>query len=160
MLVIVPLLFVLAIVVEKAQGVTWYIEPCRLTTSPNGTFTLCEQKADCASEVTGSTVECSQYTYVTLSLVQDCITICCYELSPVPSDLNGTLVKECYDQSERRRALYVVKIVFIVSGCLGLVVAVIGICVFGFVTNPYTGKRVYVGCCCCKKVPDFERERN
>lgn len=25
--------------------------------------------------------------------------------------------------------------------------------------NPYTGKRVFVGCLCCKKVPDFEADR-
>lgn len=29
----------------------------------------------------------------------------------------------------------------------------------GFVKNPYTGKLVWVGCCCCVKKIDFSKDR-
>jgi hypothetical protein len=58
-----------------------------------------------------------------------------------------------------RKTLFVVKIVFIVTGAIGLVVFAIACYVCAFVTNPYTGKKVYVGCCCCKKAADFEKYR-
>jgi uncharacterized membrane protein YbaN (DUF454 family) len=54
----------------------------------------------------------------------------------------------------------VIKIVFIVLGIALLVALIIGIFVCGFVKNPYTGERIWVGCCCCKKVPNFENDRN
>lgn len=51
------------------------------------------------------------------------------------------------------------KVIFSTVGSVAFVVAIIAFCVFGFVKNPYDGSRVYVGCCCCKKVPDFEADR-
>lgn len=51
------------------------------------------------------------------------------------------------------------KVIFSTLGSIAFV-AVIGFTlVFGFTKNPYTGSRVFVGCCCCKKVPDFEADR-
>lgn len=66
---------------------------------------------------------------------------------------------ECYDQSERRKVLNIVKIVLIVCGAVGIIVGPLACYICAFVKNPYTGSRVYVGCCCCRKVPDFEKYR-
>jgi hypothetical protein len=46
-----------------------------------------------------------------------------------------------------------------VLGIALLLFILIACCVCGYVKNPYTGKRVWVGCCCCKQVPDFESDR-
>jgi hypothetical protein len=80
-------------------------------------------------------------------------------LNPQPATLSPSDIQQCYDQAQFRFKIYVIKIVFIVLGIALLVAAIIGICVCGFVKNPYTGGRVWVGCCCCKKTPNFEADR-
>jgi hypothetical protein len=54
-----------------------------------------------------------------------------------------------------RQTLYVLKIVFAVCGGVGLIIGAVIFYLRAFVTNPYTGKKVYVGCLCCRKPADF-----
>lgn len=90
---------------------------------------------------------------------------CCPQLDPNTVDLNAnitdlspTLVRRCYKQWQIR---YVVKIVSIVFGVVGVfaVFLAIGYSYLNcFIKNPYTGRRVYVGCWCCKKNIDLEKD--
>lgn len=87
--------------------------------------------------------------------MSDCIGKCCYDLDPVPETLTGPLIQECYDQAKFRYRLYIGKILAIVFGIIFLIVGIGALFIFGFVRNPYTGERSWVGCLCCRKVPDF-----
>jgi|JI10StandDraft_1071094.scaffolds.fasta_scaffold559057_1 hypothetical protein len=100
-------------------------------------------------------MECSQYTYVTISTTYDCAIDCCPDISPVPTEFTLDVIQTCYNQAKIRQTLYVIKIVFAVCGCVGLVIGAVIFYLRAFVTNPYTGKKVYVGCLCCKKPADF-----
>jgi hypothetical protein len=146
-------------VTAQDESVVWNIETCRITTSSDGTFLGCENQGECASQTTGSKVNCTTYTYNQIPTMAECISVCCWGLSPVPSNLTGPLIQECYDQAQYRFKIYVIKVVFIVLGVAIVVAIIIGCCVCGYVKNPYTGRRAWVGCCCCKRVPNFEADR-
>ena len=87
--------------------------------------------------------------------MEDCIKDCCWDLNPLPTTLVLDDIYKCYDQAKLRHTLYVVKVVFSVCGSIGLVIGLISIYFCAFVTNPYTGKKLYVGCCCCRKPANF-----
>jgi hypothetical protein len=88
---VVSLLIVIG-TVEGQDTVQWGIDTCRITTASDGTFMLCEQQAECAAQSVGSNVNCSVYTYKVINIAT-CISTCCWELSPVPTALNSSLIQ-------------------------------------------------------------------
>lgn len=145
---------------SKCQEVSiWTFQSCRISTAEDGSFLLCEEQADCTSENVGSYINCTQYTYRTISNMSVCISTCCFDLDPVPETLTYPTIVECSDQALWRWKRWILMVVFATVGSVGFVVALCAFLIFGFVTNPYTGSRTYVGCCCCKTVPDFQADR-
>jgi hypothetical protein len=78
-------------------SIDWYIDTCKITTADDGTYQSCAVQGDCASQTTGSNVNCSTYTYNVINNTADCINTCCSSLNIVSDTLTAQQIQQCYD---------------------------------------------------------------